>query len=293
MIKVKDAFRLPKHVLTSGDLGIEIEVEGRRLPYPEQYWRRERDGSLRGEENAEYVLKKPLKLSGVKKALSHLDELYVNSESTIDESVRAGVHVHVNVQELTTVQLYSFITAYIILEDLLIKYCGEYREGNLFCLRTRDAEYLMNTLELTAEDKDWRRLYSDTLRYASLNVCALSRYGSLEFRAMRGTRELSLVGDWAEILLNLRDVAIKFDNPAKIVEMLQENGSESFLEAFLGAFKEKLCNALPTEELVNTGLLRAYQLAMATDWESFKMKNIGGLSFPVNVEYPDAPMEDY
>lgn len=291
-MKVDKAFKLRRNYLTKGDVGVEIEVEGNNLPHPEEYWRCERDGSLRGE-SMEYVLREPLSMPDVRKSLAHLDACYVNNNTLVDESVRAGVHVHVNVQELTTVQLFSFMTAYIILEDLLVKYCGEYREGNLFCLRMKDAEYLLHTLERVADGKDYRMFETDMLRYASMNVCSLWRYGSLEFRAMRGTRDLSVVGDWAEMLLNLRNVAVKFDNPAQIVEMLQRDGAESFLEAFLGTYKDKLCNGVAYEELITEGLYRAYQLAMATDWESFKMKNIGGLYFPTDVEFPDAPMEDF
>ena len=292
MIGVKKAFKIPKSRITSGDVGVEIEVEGDNLPDVEQYWRAEHDGSLRGE-SIEYVLRKPLDMPQVRDSLSYLNTMYLDNDTVVHESVRAGVHVHINVQELTMVELYSFITAYIILEDILIKYCGEYREGNLFCLRMRDAEYLLYELEQVASDKDYSKFQSDILRYSSLNVCSLWNYGSLEFRAMRGTRDLDIIGDWAEILLNLRNESLKFETPAQIVEMLQEHGAESFLETFLGTFKDKLCNDVDWEELINEGLYRAYQLAMSTDWESFKMKNIGGLYFSVDTEYPDAPMEDY
>jgi len=292
MTKVTSAFRVANRKLTKGDLGIEVEVEGEHLPTPNKYWRSEHDDSLRGE-CREYVLKRPLSLPDARMALSYLDNCYHEAGTTVHESVRAGVHVHVNVQKLTVVQLFSFMVVYIILEDILIKYCGEYREGNLFCLRTKDAEFLLYNLERVAKGKEYRYFESDVLRYSSMNVCSLWSYGSLEFRAMRGTRDLDVIGDWAEILLNLRNEAIKFDNPAQVVEMLQRDGAESFLETFLGTFKETLCNALPYEELINEGLVRAYQLAMSPDWTSFNMKDIGGLLFPADVEFPDVPEGDY
>ena len=292
MSEVMAAFNVNPRYRVKGDAGVEIEVEGSRLPVPELYWRSERDGSLRGEAR-EYVLKKPLDLPDVRKALEHLDQSYKDNNTVVNESVRAGVHVHVNVQQLSITELFSFITAYIILEDLLIKYCGEYREGNLFCLRTRDAEYLLHILEQVAATKSYIDFDNDVLRYSSMNVCSLSRYGSLEFRAMRGTRDLGLIGDWAEMLVGIRNAASKFDSPKHIVEYLQEHGAESFLETFLGDFKDSLCKGLPTEEIINCGLLRAYHLAMKTDWDSFVLKIIGGLQFPDNVEFPDEPMEDY
>lgn len=291
-MNVMKAFRLSHRALTRGDLGIEIEVEGDNLPQPDKYWNCEQDGSLRGE-SMEYVLSKPLGMAATRTALSHLNDSYLANGTVVHESVRAGVHVHVNVQQLSTVELFSFMTAYIILEDLLIKYCGEYREGNLFCLRIKDAEYLLHTIEEVARTKDYQLFNRDVLRYSSMNVCSLWRYGSLEFRAMRGTRDLDVIGDWAEILLNIRNVVAKFDSPARIIEMWHNVGVESFLDVLLGPYKDKLCNGVDYESLVTDGLYRAHQLAMATDWGSFEMKNIGGLEFPVDVEFPDEPMEDF
>ena len=263
MTLVKDAFRVHNRHRANGDLGVEIEVEGDNLPEPQDYWRCEYDGSLRGE-SKEYVLRKPYTLASTRLALEHLDKCYIDNNTVVHESVRAGVHVHVNVQELTTVELFTFMVAYIILEDLLIKYCGEYREGNLFCLRLKDAEHLLYVIEQVAETRDYTQFQSEMLRYSSMNVCSLWKFGSLEFRAMRGTRDLELVGDWAEILLNIRNQAIKYANAKELVEDIHTNGSESFLEVFLGTFKEQLCNGLPVEEYVTDGLLRASELALGS-----------------------------
>jgi hypothetical protein len=292
MSEVMQVFDIQPLYEVEGDVGIEIEVEGNNLPRAPVMWRAERDGSLRGE-SVEYVLRKPLDMDACRYSLNALNAAYLKNGTTVNESVRAGVHVHINVQKLSLIELFSFITAYVILEDLLIKYCGEYREGNLFCLRTRDAEYLMYTLERVARTKEFLPLRDDLLRYSSMNVCSLFAYGSLEFRAMRGTRDLTLIGDWAEILLGVRDVAKSFDNPASIVEFLEEKGSEAFLEAFLGRFKENLCTPTDTSKLINEGLVRVYPLATFPDWETFKRVDIGGLMFPMGTEYPDEPLQDY
>src|SRR3990172_9397067 len=122
MRTVFEEFGLSLRKRTAGDVGVEIEVEGRNLPYTEKYWKREADGSLRGPENAEYVLRKPATLTQLKMALKSLAIDYRASEAKVDESVRAGVHVHVNVQHMNMVEVYNFITLYLILEELLTKY---------------------------------------------------------------------------------------------------------------------------------------------------------------------------
>lgn len=196
---------------TKGDIGVEIEVEGKRLPRLDKYWRNEHDGSLRGEENMEYVLQKPGTLKEVREALDYLDNAYKKNKSVVDDTVRAGVHIHVNCQELTMCQLYSFFCVYMILEEMLVKFCGEHREGNLFCLRIKDADYTLSCIRRAMLTKDFRQIFhNDDLRYSAMNVKALGDYGSLEFRTMRGTRDLDLIYTWAEILFNLREYAKSF-----------------------------------------------------------------------------------
>lgn len=292
MTSVMKAFDVYKRRKTSGDLGVEIEVEGHNLPGTQKFWNEEYDGSLRGE-CKEYVLRKPSSYEGVVEALDYLDKRYKMLDTKVYESVRAGVHVHVNVQDLSTVQLFTFITAYIVLEDLLVNFCGEYREGNLFCLRLKDADYLQYVLEKTAKDRDFQRFNNDILRYSSMNVVSLHKFGSLEFRAMRGTRDLGAIKNWAKVLLNLRDSACKFENPIKLIDWMSDSSTENFLELFLGDLKKELCQGKDLDKYVREGLCRATSLAKCVDWDSYSTKMIGGLEFSVDEEFPDEPQEDF
>lgn len=276
----------------AGDLGIEIEVEGERLPVANKYWRNEEDGSLRGPENREYVLSKPLDLAGCKEALTYLDGLYVDNNTNVHDTVRAGVHVHVNCQSLTITQLYNFITLYIVLEEALVKWCGEHREGNLFCLRTGDAEFFLKRVCYAAETGAFHTLYNDDLRYCSINVKSLKDYGSLEFRAMRGTRDLNLIYKWAEMLLNLREAAKKYNSPIDIIHQYSDGGAHYFLQKHLGSDELWFEGA---NEAIKAGMRRAQQVAYCCDWERYyerPIRLIGDLEFDVNDD-PDEPLGDY
>lgn len=268
MKTVIDWFMIPPQYYTKGDIGIEIEVEGKRLPHTEKYWKMEDDGSLRGE-SMEYVLRTPSSLKQAAIALKYLDVMYKKFDSVVDDSVRAGVHVHINVQHLNIIQLYNFMTVYIILEDLLTKFCGQYREGNLFCLRSGDAEYLLLCLQEAARSRRFRSLVTDDLRYASMNVKALGTYGSLEFRAMRGTRDLDLIHKWAEILLSLREVAKGFTDPNDVVNGFSECEADRFLDRCLGDNANLFREYSGWEKLIVSGMRRAQDVAFATDWQKF------------------------
>ena len=253
---------------TKGEVGIEIEVEGQHLPAPEKYWRSDHDGSLKG--NAvEFVLNKPVHRKDVSKVLDYLDTCYKTCNTQVVDSVRCGVHVHINVQELNMVQLYNFMTIYLIMEELLVKYCGEYREGNLFCLRNKDAEYLTYSLRRACNSKRFRDFRTDMLRYASMNVKALGTYGSLEFRAMRGTRDLESIRFWAETLLKIKDAAMAFDTPRDVLADFSGDMCDTFLWRVLGEDGEQF--KYPGYEVaLLEGVRDVQSLAYTCDWDELK-----------------------
>lgn len=295
MKTVMQWFRLAKKYKTAGDVGIEIEVEGRNLPFVEKFWRNEQDGSLRGEESREYVLAEPLSLKDARLALAYLDAQYKANDTVVDDSVRAGVHVHVNVQDLNMIELYNFMTLYLILEEVLVKWCGPHREGNLFCLRAGDADFLIGQLQNVAESRNFHELHSDQLRYSSMNVKALGTYGSLEFRAMRGTRDLGLIHQWATVLVGLREVAKGFESPEKIIEGFSEGEAKGFLIKALGEH-HKAFQCEGYERMLCDGMRRAQDVAYCVDWNDYHevaKKIIGDLEFPLGTEFPDEPLEDY
>ena len=295
MKTVMDWFGLRHSLRTAGDVGIEIEVEGVNLPRVGKYWRMEKDGSLRGPENMEYVLDKPMSLKDAYKALKYLSVSYNKNKTDVHDTVRAGVHVHVNVQHLNIKQLFNFITLYLILEELLVKFCGEFRQGNLFCLRSSDASFLLQRLKQAARGKRFDLLVDDGLRYSSMNVKALGTYGSLEFRAMRGTRDLDLVYSWAELLVGLRETALQYKQPSDIIKFFSEGEVDNFLTRCLGDKVDLFRGQEGYREAVIGGMRRAQDVAFAVDWDIYNeapVKIIGGLEFPVDVEFPNEPMEN-
>lgn len=226
--------------VTNGSFGIEIETEGKNLTdiVPAQ-WKIENDGSLRGrfpDEAAEYVLRRPLELQKAIDAVTQLRKAQDDANARLNFSFRTSVHVHVNVQQLTFNQYLNMIYTYLLLEEPLVRYCGKERVGNRFCLRLQDAEGLMDYLFMLFRQGHGalKHIHGDAVRYASINVAATSKYGSLEFRSLKGNMDVDYITTWLQALDNLRSFAQEHANPQIIHDLFVNSTPEQFAEIVLG-----------------------------------------------------------
>lgn len=217
-----------------GDVGVEVEVEGNNLKHVEDAnWHSEPDGSLRGE-NQEYVFNKPLPVNKAVAAIKSLANQLKDYGSELKFSFRTSVHVHVNCMELTYAQYLNYIYLYLLLEEPLMTFCGKERKGNRFCLRLQDAEGILDYLNMVFKSYNNLGVVGDGMRYAAVNLAATVKYGSLEFRAMRGTLDVDVLTTWIETLVQLRTYATKLENPQAVFDLFVELGAVGFMQEVLG-----------------------------------------------------------
>ncbi len=212
-------------------VGIEIEVEGENLPQEAQGFRCERDGSLRGE-SMEYVFNTPVEWNKGYELCKRLRLRVKQKGSEIYNTGYAGIHVHVNVSDLTPEQLWRFAMAYYVVENILLEWCGEDRRTNLFCLSLPEAPLPIKKLRSALSQADLSLLATDDIRYSALNFKALAEYGSFEFRAMRSTLDENEIGTWVRMLLELRKFALT-DYPVRNMVNDLSLKQEAFLEVLL------------------------------------------------------------
>ena len=263
-----------------GAVGIEIELEADNIPPPSHtdlYWRKEADASLRGE-SAEYVMKKPANIDKLDTIFGELTRAFDNSGLKMRPTYRAGIHVHVNVQDLTPTQLITFVSSYFLLEEVLLSFCDKSRVGNHFCLRMKDASYLLDPLVSFIETQDINVLNDDNLRYSSLNVTSLFKYGSIEFRALESTLDFNRIKIWAGVLAHLKEYATTVQNPVELLGQASELGFTEFAPVILGPWYvhfKQWC----TEENLHQGVRNIQYAIYSRNWTSknlniFKGKNI-------------------
>jgi hypothetical protein len=235
---------LGKKKFLKSDVGIEIEAEGEGMRIVDTaIWRTESDGSLRpkgGFPNlcAEFVLTQPIPVATVKPALQQLKEELAGA--VFKFSSRCSVHIHVNVLNLEYQQMLAMIYAYYLLEEPFMTYCGKSRKGNNFCLRLADAEGQLDSVMGLIRDGEEGvyRLPGDRSRYSALNVEALGKYGSLEFRGMEGNLDVNRIDIWCNALVRLREFAVASNDPAGVQKKYQELGGKKFLDFVLGDLAE-------------------------------------------------------
>ena len=256
------------------ELGVEVECEGENLPPTAPAgWTVHQDGSLRRQRPNdvayEYVFRQPETRNDTYTMLDRLDDAFTNADVHLyEESPRTSVHVHVNQIGLTVKQICNQVTLYVCLEELLSEYCGKHRMGNLFCLRACDSDHIIETLTTALRDDRWARVADEHMRYAGLNLASLFKFGTLEYRSMRCTRDFTAIKKWVDILCRLKDKALEFENPQAIIEAVSVRGPAQFVVDVLGHTHGAMVMASSDyHKRLFDGMRIAQDLAYAVSWE--------------------------
>lgn len=245
----------------SGDLfGIELECEGSKVDVGGSEavkllnggWSPHNDGSLRANHGSscEWVFNGPVDYEASLERISDLFKYFEARKARLVTSNRTSTHIHFNMGDKKVYQLINLFVLFTIFEDILDRYCGEDRRGNLFCLSSRMAGEQIAWVEsmcFETNDIDIR----ENNRYCSLNLAALTKFGTVEFRGMRGLDNVRDMSLWLKIINYLCDYACwKMRSPSKLIEDISLKSPVGvFREVFVDT-SEELLSGLTEEELV-------------------------------------------
>ena len=253
---------------SKGEIGIEVEVEGRGLPPAVTGWNVVPDGSLRGE-SAEYVLRQPVPRDKYEDTLNNLRDAL--SSATINNSYRTSVHVHINAKDMYVRHIYNQMLIYLLFENALSPIYGKERVGNLFCLRMRDAQQYLDTFRWVVANDRLNEMNNREMRYLGLNPVSLFAHGSLEYRHMRGTTDTDEIKAWVSMLLRMKDTARQFDYPSTLMDYVRKVGPDFARDIFSG---DEIGRFDPDWlKTFDEGVEMANHIAYACKWEdaeSFK-----------------------
>jgi len=279
-----------------GDIGLEIECEGNKFyksgPLLNPYWEYHEDHSLRGEDNAEYVLESPIPFDEVPDAIKHLWDLFKKYGTELDESNRTSVHVHLNVGRWNVNRLAAFTAMFFALEEILAEWAGDHRVGNLFCLRAKDAPNIIYTVKKFIALNGQLNLH-DGLHYAGLNIQALSKFGSLENRYLRGVTDPQLILDWVAINRRLYEFSENFPDPREVCNSFSYGGPLFFMRNILGDTYDIVragidWNDDQISDSLYEGIRMAQDICFCRDWSVFvpQMSQDDPFGRPKKVKLP-------
>lgn len=214
-------------------IGLELEYEGTDLACIDhdywKWWSPHNEGSLRG--GTEFTLQKPIMLSKLSEALDEL--MAITEKAKFANSIRTSTHVHVNALNLRLIEIYTFLTAYYLLENLLVHMNGKDREGNLHCLRLTDSTFIASQLANEIRDRDYFSTWSTHHRYAAMNLNAIRKFGSLEFRFLKAYTTKEELTLWVVNLTKILTVTKeRFSTPQDVMNYYYATKSKTFLETF-------------------------------------------------------------
>lgn len=255
--------------MPEGLYGLELEVEGHDLPAGPEGWTSHNDGSLRGE-NLEYVLARPLDLEPAVKALHDLFLTIKKHGAHLNESNRTSFHVHVNMRNFNIVRTAKLITLYGIFENLLTNWCGEYRVGNLFAQRMCDSAWIVTSCAEALRSNSFANLGNDW-RYAAMNLASINKFGSIEFRAMRGITNADDGITWLSMLNKLVEACDLYQTPVDIVQDFSGRELDMLQKIFGTDLANQLEDAAKKSEenvqhMLWKGVRIVQDVAYALDW---------------------------
>jgi hypothetical protein len=233
----------------SDRLGVEIELEGvgendaRLKPY--KYWQVKEDGSLR-DGGIEYVFNIPHPYTTAIKAL---DELYERLDKVrFNISCRTGTHVHVDARDLNVKALRVLCFIYAAFERELFNWVGDGRHQNMYCLPWYAAQgdipnICTAVMGISTKNSDVISQARYLHRYSALNLQALNKFGSIEFRHLLSTKNKARIVEWINLIVAMRAFARDnqdLDLSKTIVDIIALNNKNELKEKVFGNYANLL-----------------------------------------------------
>ena len=198
--------QVPERVESLRSVGIEVEVENALnvRGVPSGVWQPTNDGSLRNN-GMEYITH-PIQGRWAPYALRELMTEVFPDDCCF--SPRTSVHVHVNCQDLTPVQVTDIVLLYGCLEPLFYQFTGRGRVKNIYCVPIFDTNLIpfFTTKKLENAVNEWKK-------YTGFNLLPLLDKGTLEFRHMHGTFDHQKLSVWVRLILKMVDYAVAQGTP--------------------------------------------------------------------------------
>lgn len=182
-------------------------------------WKCEQDGSLRN--GLEFITKTPHTLTNIVKEANELYDWLDNFP--YDLSRRCSTHIHVDVRDFNTAQMFALILMWGVYEYDWINILAQERHNNKFCLTDyitpNNASFKFSCLGPVHRVLN-ARTRGANYRYTALNVCdPMLHQGSVEFRSMQGNTDITSLQQWLNRITVIVNTARRFNTPISMYRL--------------------------------------------------------------------------
>lgn len=229
--------------LPQSKIGIEIETEGWRgnaFNEISTLWTHKEDHSLRNNGREFVTIGNGLIGKQIVDAVRMFCE-WANKLQLSDGYPRAGIHIHVDCTDMDVErkELQTFVGLYLLVEYALYEFAGPWRRHVGFCDALTESGVNVNALRTIWNNKDikpgtFQNLVGNMDRYCGLNLAALHRYGTIEFRHLRTVYDPNIIINWINIILALKKAAQEWNPEQSVLAEFSRSGATGFVQKFMG-----------------------------------------------------------
>jgi len=208
-------------ILSRTRIGIEIEFEewNRIPPKPEGMWVNHPDEHSVRNNGTEFVtVGKGLQGQRIIDALEGFCESAA-AHKWSEGYPRAAIHIHMDVSDLdlNAGDLRRLMGIYFLVEHIFFHFAGEWRRHCGFCVAYEDGINEDTVVAaLVASDKASERddllyLSNHCSRYQAVNLNAISKFGTLEFRHLPTTFDKARIIKWINMVMAVKRAALEIE----------------------------------------------------------------------------------
>ena len=284
-------------------IGVEVEFEiGRdeNAPLPNiSGWSRHVDGSL--QYGSEYVLREPLAGKDLDRAIHNFFSAGLN----LRKSTTSSTHIHVDMTEANTTvdHMKNLIALVYVLEPGIFNAVDPSRQwcGYTNALESANVADITNMLA-----KNPNRFASTVRdigsRYYGINLQALSKFGSVEFRYFPTATSADELASWIILAQSFKAAALSFSSVEQALDLLMdEREYVDLLDRFFSEWKDPFLEAVSpnrarrrAKTLKSKSMLDGYKVIPSMSRYSNLSKILSGGRYKkiINITIPEPSEEE-
>lgn len=226
-------------IIPEAKVGVEIEFENWDGTNGTSLWDDVEDHSLRNN-GREFITRGGMVGQQLIDAIEEFCAL-AKAKGWSEGTPRAAIHIHIDCTDLDLAkgELATLVSLYSIVEHMLFSYAGEWRRGCGFCDALEDSEADLESLGKAMYDSKGAQLHRIVAgnylsKYQALNLMALSKYGTVEFRILPTTFDSKRIITWINMLLQLKQAALDFNTAMPVLAQFSREGARGFAQKVMG-----------------------------------------------------------